>query len=69
MFPQVAPKFFSTRAEGPKNLSKLPKKDAAQAAGKSAVPAAPAKSNLTGPVSYIVTYGGKSHNVTVAPGE
>ena len=22
MFPQVAPKFFTTRAEGPKNLSK-----------------------------------------------
>jgi methylmalonyl-CoA carboxyltransferase 5S subunit len=68
MFPQVAPKFFGTRGEGPKNLSKLPKKDAVPASGKPAVAGAP-KSNLTGPVSYVVTYGGKSHTVTVAPGE
>jgi methylmalonyl-CoA carboxyltransferase 5S subunit len=67
MFPQVAPKFFASRGEGPKNLSKLPKKEAAPA-GKPA-PSAATKSNLTSPVSYVVTYGGKSHNVTVAPGE
>jgi methylmalonyl-CoA carboxyltransferase 5S subunit len=66
MFPQVAPKFFATRGEGPKNLSKLPRKDATPVAGK---PAAVPKSNLTSPVSYVVTYGGKSHKVTVAPGE
>ena len=68
MFPQVAPKFFATRAEGPKNLSKQTKKEPAAPAVKPGAAAAP-KSNLTGPVSYVVTYGGKSHTVTVAPGE
>jgi methylmalonyl-CoA carboxyltransferase 5S subunit len=71
MFPQVAPKFFKARHEGPKNLSKEPEKPKAAAA------AAPApgqkttgpvgKGPLTEPVRYVVTYGGKTHNVTVAP--
>ena len=38
MFPQVAPKFFASRAEGPKNLGKAPADGAAAAAG-----AAPAR--------------------------
>jgi methylmalonyl-CoA carboxyltransferase 5S subunit len=63
MFPKVAPKFFATRAEGPKNLSKEPVKKPAAAAA----PQAPAKGQLTESVSYVVTYNGKAHAVTVAP--
>jgi methylmalonyl-CoA carboxyltransferase 5S subunit len=63
MFPQVAPKFFGTRAQGPKNLGKDP--NAAAAA-----PAAPkngsAPAQPTGPVKYAVTINGQTHNVTVA---
>ncbi len=71
MFPQVAPKFFKTRHEGSKNLSKEPGKAKPAAAS----PAAAAKTNgapkgaLTEPVRYVVTYGNKTHNVTVAPAD
>ncbi|MGE5568349.1 MAG: methylmalonyl-CoA carboxytransferase subunit 5S [Rhodospirillales bacterium] len=60
MFPQVAPKFFATRAEGPKNLSKEPVATETPAA------AAPRK-GITEPVTYMITYEGKAHKVTVAP--
>ena len=63
MFPQVAPKFFPTRDQGPKN----PTKDAAKA-GESAKPA-PASAQLTGPVTYQVSFNGHSHKVTVAPAD
>jgi methylmalonyl-CoA carboxyltransferase 5S subunit len=66
MFPQVAPKFFATRAEGPKNLSKGPApaaKAPAVAAGKSA----DGKGPITTPVTYEVRLGEKSHKVTVTP--
>jgi len=62
MFPQVAPKFFLSRSQGPKNLSKEPAKAATQPAAKPA----PAQSQLTEPVSYVVTLNGKPHTVTVA---
>jgi methylmalonyl-CoA carboxyltransferase 5S subunit len=65
MFPQVAPKFFPARSQGPKNLSKEPAKAPAKPAAKPA--SAPAQGQLTEPVSYVVTLNGKSHNVTVAP--
>ena len=64
MFPQVAPKFFAHRAEGPKNLGKDPSE---------AKPAAapPPKEDGKGPVRTAMTYevkvGGKAHKVTVAP--
>ncbi len=65
MFPQVAPKFFSTRADGPKNLGKDPK------AAKPAAPAAPSgdagKGPVTTTISYDVKLNGKTHKVTVAP--
>jgi methylmalonyl-CoA carboxyltransferase 5S subunit len=68
MFPQVAPKFFPTRSQGPKNLSKEPVKAPAKPAAAAAKPAsAPSQGQLTEPVSYVVTLNGKSHNVTVAP--
>jgi methylmalonyl-CoA carboxyltransferase 5S subunit len=61
MFPQVAPKFFSTRDQGPKNLSKNPAQ-AEPAAAKSSAAAQPSN----GPVKYAVTINGQTHNVTVA---
>jgi methylmalonyl-CoA carboxyltransferase 5S subunit len=69
MFPQVAPKFFKTRAEGPKNLGKAPASpEQAAAAGAGPAAPAPAASNLPSPVSYVVTLNGREHKVTVAPG-
>jgi len=64
MFPQVAPKFFSTRADGPKNLGKDPNEQAA-------APAAPVQENGKGPVRATITYDVKlndsTHRVTVTP--
>jgi methylmalonyl-CoA carboxyltransferase 5S subunit len=57
MFPQVAPKFFKERSQGPKSVASDPK------------PAADPKhpGNLSGPIQYEVTIGGKKQKVTVAP--
>ena len=64
MFPQVAPKFFSQRGEGPKNLSKksadAAKPGATTRVGDGAAP-------ITTPVTYDVRIGDKSHKVTVVP--
>jgi methylmalonyl-CoA carboxyltransferase 5S subunit len=72
MFPKVAPKFFASRHEGPKNLGKDPN-------AQTAIPPAPAKApsaengNGKGPVrttiGYDVTCNGKTHRVTVAPAQ
>jgi methylmalonyl-CoA carboxyltransferase 5S subunit len=65
MFPQVAPKFFKTRSEGPKNLGKDP--------SKAASPAPPAKESCGQPATpttsmkYVITLNGQEHKVTVAP--
>jgi methylmalonyl-CoA carboxyltransferase 5S subunit len=70
MFPQVAPKFFATRAEGPRNLGKDPAAvTAAKPAPSAAIAAKPTdgKGPITGPVTYEVRIGEKSHTVTVAP--
>jgi methylmalonyl-CoA carboxyltransferase 5S subunit len=68
MFPKVAPKFFTTRAEGPKNVGKDP---AAPAAAAPAPAKAPAAENGKGSVRTTVTYdvklNGKTHKVTVEP--
>jgi len=70
MFPQVAPKFFATRHEGPKNVGQDPAPaKAAPQAPKAAKAGNGAKPGISSPVSYIVTVGGKSHTVTVAPAE
>ena len=66
MFPAVAPKFFSTRKDGPKNLGKDP------AAAAPAAPGAGKKADGGGgpvltPVTYEVKVKGKAHKVTVAP--
>jgi methylmalonyl-CoA carboxyltransferase 5S subunit len=65
MFPQVAPKFFATRNEGPKNLGKAPVKESS-AKQSAAVPVKPAN-QMPGVVNYVVTLDGKSHSVAVAP--
>ncbi|MEX2186663.1 MAG: methylmalonyl-CoA carboxytransferase subunit 5S [Pirellulales bacterium] len=62
MFPQVAPKFFAQRAEGPKNLSKRP-----VAAGKAAASAGDGKTPVASRVEYKVKIGGTSHEVVVEP--
>ena len=65
MFPQVAPKFFESRSQGPKNLGKSPEKaEAAQAP--QAQPAAQGADQLKTKVSYVITLNGKEHQVTVA---
>ena len=68
MFPQVAPKFFKTRPQGPLNLGADQTKAAPVAAPATAPGAgAPAKANgATKPVTYVVTLQGKEHKVTVA---
>lgn len=65
MFPQVAPKFFSQRAEGPKNVGKSP----AEAALRELTPpgSPTAAKPVSTPVTYEVRIGDKSHKVTVAP--
>jgi methylmalonyl-CoA carboxyltransferase 5S subunit len=67
MFPQVAPKFFAQRADGPKNLSKAPAQSV-----KATPPAAAGKADdgrvpISTPVTYQVKIGDKSHKVTVEP--
>ena len=58
MFPQVALKFFATRANGPVSFE-APKASAGAAA-------APAKAS--GPQNYVITVDSKNYNVTVADG-
>ncbi len=63
MFPQVAPKFFGTRDQGPKNLGKDPN----AAPAPKPVVAETAEKGARAPVAYDVTLNGKSHRVTVSP--
>jgi methylmalonyl-CoA carboxyltransferase 5S subunit len=64
MFPQVAAKFFASRAEGPKNLTKTPPEPVKAAP---AVKSGDGKPPITSPVSYQVKVGNKTHKVTVEP--
>jgi methylmalonyl-CoA carboxyltransferase 5S subunit len=64
LFPQVAPKFFKSRAEGRKNLGKDPSHKAPEPKAPEAASGAPA---LSAKVSYVITLNGKEHRVTVAP--
>src|SRR5262249_60815467 len=56
MFPQVAPKFFAQRAEGPRNVGKDPAKAAAPSAAPSAK-SGDGKVPVTSPVTYDVRVG------------
>ncbi len=65
MFPQVAPKFFEARDQGPKNVSKKP-----QPAGAASGPAAGGTNGrgpINKPVSYKVKIGEKTLQATVEP--
>jgi methylmalonyl-CoA carboxyltransferase 5S subunit len=74
MFPQVAPKFFKSRPEGPKNLGKDPEKKAVAAAkpeakaDNGASASASEGAGSKSPVTYVVSLHGQEHKVTVAPG-
>jgi methylmalonyl-CoA carboxyltransferase 5S subunit len=62
MFPKIAPQFFKTRTEGPKQAGDEP------ATVDSEPPVSKRSSDtLASPVSYVVTLNGKEHKVTVAP--
>jgi len=64
MFPQVAPKFFGTREQGPKNLGKAPTaKSAPQAPPRPAAGEGPVRTSIT----YDVKFNGNTHRVTVSP--
>jgi methylmalonyl-CoA carboxyltransferase 5S subunit len=67
MFPQVAPKFFAQRAEGPKNLTKTPPEPAKAAPPAAVVKTGDGKGPVMTPVTYQVKVGDKTHKVTVAP--
>jgi methylmalonyl-CoA carboxyltransferase 5S subunit len=69
LFPQVAPRFFASRAQGPKSVGKAP---APAVPAPAAAPAAPVKQAdgkgpITSPVTYEVRIGDRSHKVTVTP--
>lgn len=61
MFPQVAPKFFTTRDEGPKSVAKTEAQMKAEAEGA----ANGASQAITGPITYKVSLGGRDHTVKV----
>jgi methylmalonyl-CoA carboxyltransferase 5S subunit len=65
MFPQVAPKFFAKRSEGPKNVSLQKAPEPAKPANGS--PAATPPGQMSSPVTYSVTVNGQTHRVTVGP--
>jgi methylmalonyl-CoA carboxyltransferase 5S subunit len=71
MFPQVAPKFFESRAQGRKNVGKEPavagKAAEAKAPEQKALAAAGGGAALNAKVNYVITLNGKEHRVTVAP--
>jgi methylmalonyl-CoA carboxyltransferase 5S subunit len=63
MFPQVAPRFFAARGDGPRNVGKEPAAKAVPTPG--AKPGAPAP--LRTAVSYQIKVGDRTHQVTVTP--
>src|SRR5512140_1916866 len=68
MVPQVAPKFFATRDQGPKNLGKDPNAPAPAPAAAAPAPAAEnGKGPVKSPITYDVKLNGHTHRVTVAP--
>lgn len=64
MFPKVAPGFFTTRPEGPKNVGK----DPAELEAERAAAAGDSKTGpVRGPINYEITVNGKRHVVAVKP--
>ena len=66
MFPQVAPKFFAVRHEGPKNLGKDPNEQTAAAPVQGA-PQDTGKGPVRAPITYNVKLHGNTHRITVTP--
>jgi methylmalonyl-CoA carboxyltransferase 5S subunit len=66
LFPQVAPKFFAARAEGPRNVGKSPAEAAKPPAGAASKPV-DGRAPVSTPVTYEVRIGDKTHKVTVTP--
>ncbi len=62
MFPKIAPQFFKTRTEGPKQPGHQPTAVNSERPDANRDGGAPAS-----PVTYVVTLNGKEHKVTVAP--
>jgi methylmalonyl-CoA carboxyltransferase 5S subunit len=67
MFPQVALKFFGTRAEGPKNVGKDIADGAAATPAAGQAKPADGKGPITSPVTYEIKIGEVSHRVSVQP--
>ncbi|MEO6144969.1 MAG: methylmalonyl-CoA carboxytransferase subunit 5S [Dermatophilaceae bacterium] len=65
MFPKVAPGFFTTRAEGPRNVGRDP---AELEAERAAAASDPTTGSVRGPIKYEITVNGKRHSVAVKPG-
>jgi len=64
MFPKVAPGFFVTRADGPKNVGKDPAElEAERAAAAGDTGTGPVRM----PIKYEITVDGRSHSVAVSP--
>jgi methylmalonyl-CoA carboxyltransferase 5S subunit len=65
MFPKVAPGFFATRGQGPKNLGRDPGQVEAE---RVAAAAGDAKTGpVRGPIKYEITINGKKNSVAVKP--
>jgi methylmalonyl-CoA carboxyltransferase 5S subunit len=64
MFPKVAPGFFSTRPDGPRNLGR----DPAELEAERAAAADSSTGPVRGPISYEITINGKKSSVSVKPG-
>ncbi len=64
MFPKVAPGFFLSRGDGPKNVGR----DPAELAAERAAAAGDSKTGpVRGPIKYEITINGRSHSVAVKP--
>jgi methylmalonyl-CoA carboxyltransferase 5S subunit len=65
MFPQVAPKFFGARDQGPKNLGKDPSPK--PAAAPAPIQSDDSKGSVRTAITYDVKVNGNTHRVTVSP--
>jgi methylmalonyl-CoA carboxyltransferase 5S subunit len=66
LFPQVAPKFFAKRQEGPHNVSKEPAKSAAPASKPASAEETKAQEAGRSSTAYEVRFNGRTHKVTVS---
>jgi methylmalonyl-CoA carboxyltransferase 5S subunit len=67
MFPKVAPGFFASRADGPKNVGRDPQDVEAEKLAQLGANGAGGSGPLRTPITYKVTVNGTPHSVSVAP--